>query len=59
MAFKAINDFIGLDSLIFILLVFRSYPQMIEFDTPLPIIIWRVIAFKKAIKKVKKIQAKY
>jgi len=39
MAFKAINDFIGLDGLIPILLVFRAYPQIIESDAPLPIVI--------------------
>ena len=38
MAFKAINDSIGLDSLIPTLLVFRAYPQIIESNIPLPIV---------------------
>jgi hypothetical protein len=34
MAFKAINDSIGLNSLIPTLLVFRAYPYMVESDIP-------------------------
>ena len=37
--FKAINNSIGLDGLIPILLVFRAYPQIIESNIPLPIVI--------------------
>ena len=55
MAFKAINDSIGLDGLIPILLVFRAYPQITESNTPLPIVIQHAIVFKKAIEEVKKI----
>ena len=32
---------------------------MIKSDIPLPIVTQRIIAFKKAIKEVKKIQAEY
>ena len=39
MAFKAINDFIGPDGLIFTLLVFGAYLYIVEFNTPNPIII--------------------
>jgi hypothetical protein len=39
MAFKAINDSIGLDSLIPTLLVFRVYPRITESDVPSPIVI--------------------
>jgi len=39
MAFKAINDSVGLDGLIPTLLVFRAYPQMTESDVPSPIVI--------------------
>ena len=36
MAFKVINDSIGLDGLVPILLVFRAYLQMAELDALLP-----------------------
>ena len=39
MAFKAINDSIGLNSLISTLLVFRAYPYIIEFDVFNPTVI--------------------
>ena len=39
MAFKAINNSIGLNSLIPILLVFRVYLYIVEFNAPNPIII--------------------
>jgi hypothetical protein len=32
MAFKVINDFVGLNGLVFILLVFRAYPKIIKSD---------------------------
>jgi hypothetical protein len=32
MAFKAINDIVGLDSLVFILLVYSAYPRIIKHD---------------------------
>jgi hypothetical protein len=54
MAFKAINDFIGLNSLIFTLLVFRAYLYIIKSNIPNPIVIKQVAALKKAIKEVKK-----
>jgi hypothetical protein len=59
MAFKAINDFIGLNSLIFTLLVFRAYLYIIKSNIPNPIVIKQVAALKKAIKEVKKLRAKY
>jgi hypothetical protein len=39
MAFKVINNSIGLDGLIPTLLVFRAYPQIIESNVPSPIVI--------------------
>jgi len=39
MAFKAINNSVGLDGLIPTLLVFRAYPRIIESDVPLPTVI--------------------
>ena len=39
MAFKAINNFIGPNSLIPTLLVFRAYPRIVKSDIPNPIVI--------------------
>ena len=39
MAFKAINDSIGLNGLIFILLVFGAYPRIVESNVLNPIVI--------------------
>jgi hypothetical protein len=59
MAFKVINNFIGLNSLIPTLLVFRAYLCIMEFNTPNPTVVRQVVALKKAIEKVKKLKAKY
>jgi hypothetical protein len=58
MAFKAINDSVGPDRLILILLVYSAYPRMTEFDTSVPIIIQRANTIKKAITEIQKLQAK-
>ena len=39
MAFKTINDFIGPNSLIPTLLVFKAYLYIVESNTPNPIVI--------------------
>ena len=39
MAFKVINDFIGPDSFIPTLLVFRAYLYIVKSDTPNPIVV--------------------
>ena len=57
MAFKAINDSAGLDSLIPTLLVFGAYPRMVESDIPNPSTAQRATALKKAIEEIKKIRA--
>src|SRR6266700_6513220 len=57
MAFKAINNSIGPNSLIPTLLVFRAYPYIVESNTPNPIVISQAAALKKAIEKVKKFRA--
>ena len=57
MAFKAINDFTGPDSLIPTLLVFGAYPYMVESDAPNSIIIKWVVTLKKAMDEVKKLRA--
>jgi hypothetical protein len=59
MAFKAINDSVGLDGLIPTLLVFGAYLCMVESNAPNPIVIKRAAALKKAIKEVKKFRAEY
>jgi hypothetical protein len=59
MALKAINNFTGLNGLISTLLVFRAYPRIVESDIPNPIVVKQAVAFKKAIKEVKKLRAKH
>jgi hypothetical protein len=58
MAFKAINDIIGLDSLIPTLLVYSAYSQITEHDPLLLLVTKRALAIKKAIAKVQKLKAK-
>jgi len=58
MAFKAINNSIGPNSLIPTLLVFRAYLRIVESNIPNPTVIKRVVALKKAIEEVKKLRAK-
>jgi hypothetical protein len=58
MAFKAINDLAGPDSLVPTLLVFRAYPKMVKSDAPSPTVAQRATAIKKAITKIHKLQAK-
>jgi hypothetical protein len=58
MAFKAINDTMGLDSLIPILLVYSAYPQITEYDPLSLLVTKRALAIKKAIAKVQKLKAK-
>ena len=59
MAFKAINDFIGPNSFIPTLLVFRAYLCIIKSNVPNFMVVKRVAAFKKAIEEVKKLKAEY
>ena len=58
MAFKAINDSVGPNSLIFTLLVFRAYLCIVKSNTPNPIVVKQAAALKKAIEEVKKLKAK-
>jgi hypothetical protein len=59
MAFKAINNFTGPNSLIPTLLVFRAYLYIVKSNTPNPIVVKRVAALKKAIEKIKKLKAEH
>ena len=58
-AFKAINNFIGFNSFIFTLLVFRAYLCIIESNIPNPTVIKQAVALKKAMEEVKKLKTKY
>jgi hypothetical protein len=58
-AFKAINNFIGLNSLIPTLLVFGAYPYIVKSDAPNPIVVKRAVTLKKVIEEVKKLRAEY
>jgi hypothetical protein len=57
MAFKAINDSAGPDSLVPTLLVFGAYPRMIKSDAPSPTVAQRATAIKKAMAEIHKLQA--
>ena len=54
-AFKAVNDSIGLDGLVPTLLVYRAYPRISELDSPAPKISQRAAAIKKAIVELAKL----
>ena len=58
MAFKAINNFTGPNSLIPTLLVFRTYLCIVKSNISNPIVIKRAAAFKKAMEEVKKLKTK-
>ena len=59
MAFKAINDFIGPNSLIPTLLVFRTYLYIAKSNISNLIVVKWAVALKKAIEEVKKLKAKH
>ena len=55
MAFKALNNTTGLNSLVSTLLVFGAYPRIAKLDIPLLIVIQRANAVKKAIVEICKL----
>jgi hypothetical protein len=57
MAFKAINNSAGPNSLISTLLVFKAYLCIIKSNAPNPIVVKQAAALKKAIEEVKKLKA--
>jgi hypothetical protein len=59
MAFKAINNFAGPNSLIPTLLVFGAYLYIVKSNTLNPIVIKRAATLKKAIEEVKKLKTEY
>jgi hypothetical protein len=52
MTFKALNDSVELNELIFTLLVFKAYSRMIEMNAFSSIITQRFIAMRKAMNEV-------
>ena len=58
MAFKAINNSTGPNSLIPTLLVFGAYLYIVKSNTPNPTVVKQAAAFKKAMEEVKKFKAK-
>ena len=57
MAFKVINNSIGLNGFIPTLLVFGAYLYIVKSNTPNSIIIKWAAALKKAMEEVKKLKA--
>jgi len=55
MAFKAINDTIGLDGIIPILLIYGALPRISEYNPLLPLVAQRLNALRKAIEEIKRI----
>lgn len=51
---KAINNLVGPNQLVFTLLVFGVYSQMIKQDAPSPSIIQRAVTMQKIIDEVRK-----
>jgi hypothetical protein len=58
MAFKAINDTAGPDSIVPTLLVFGAYPRLVENDAPSQTVSHRATVLKKAMEEVRKLRAK-
>jgi len=57
MAFKAINNTIGPNRLVFTLLVFSAYPWMVKLDTLLLSVIQWANAVKKAMAEIRRLWA--
>jgi hypothetical protein len=58
MTIKAVNDTAGPDGLVPTLLVFSTYPQLMDSSSPSPSIAARSIAVRKAMAEVQKEKAK-
>jgi hypothetical protein len=54
MTFKALNDFVEFNELIFTLLVFEAYSRMIEMNALSSTIIQRFVAMRKVMNEVRK-----
>jgi hypothetical protein len=51
-AFKALNDTVGISGIVPTLLVYGALPRLNEYDAPAPTISQRAIALKKAIAEI-------
>ena len=58
MAFKAVNDSAGPDSLVPTLLVYGAFPRISVHDLPHPTITQRATAIKKAMEEIYKLRVK-
>jgi hypothetical protein len=58
MAIKAVNDTIGPDGLVLILLVYRAYPRISNLNSPAPSVIDRAAVIRKAMAEIIKLRAK-
>jgi hypothetical protein len=59
MAFKAINDTVGLDRIIPILLVYGALPRISEYDPLSPLVTQRSNTLRKAIEEIKSLRASH
>jgi hypothetical protein len=58
MAVKAVNDTVGPDRLVLILLVYGAYPRISNLDPLIPFIIDRAVIIRKAMAEIVKLRAK-
>jgi hypothetical protein len=56
MAFKAINNLAGPDSLVFMLLVFKAYLKIIKLNVLFFTVVQKAIAIKKAMAEIYKLR---
>jgi hypothetical protein len=52
MAFKALNDTVGISEIVLTLLVYSALPRLSEYDAPAPTISQCLMALKKAIAEI-------
>jgi hypothetical protein len=55
MAFKALNDTVGISEIVLTFLVYGALPRLSEYDAPVSTISQRLIALKKAIVEIQKL----
>jgi hypothetical protein len=58
MAVKAINDTAGPDSLVLMLFIFNTYPQINKLNLLIPSITQQAVTIKKAMEEIAKIKIK-
>jgi hypothetical protein len=55
MAFKALNNTVGISGIVSILLVYGILPRLNEYNTPAPTVSQYIMALKKAIVEIQKL----